>query len=54
LPKQFFSGVNETAAFVFALLTFSAGFVARPFGSLVFGMIGDLVAEKARLLQQSC
>jgi MFS family permease len=46
IAKQFFSGVNETAAFIFALLTFSAGFVARPFGSLVFGMIGDLVGRK--------
>jgi MFS family permease len=46
IAKQFFSGVNETAAFIFALLTFSAGFVARPFGSLVFGMIGDLFGRK--------
>jgi MFS family permease len=46
IAKQFFSGVNETAAFIFALLTFSAGFVARPFGSLVFGVIGDLVGRK--------
>ena len=46
IAKQFFSGVSETVAFIFALLTFSAGFVARPFGSLVFGMIGDLVGRK--------
>ncbi|CAB5283063.1 general substrate transporter [Burkholderia multivorans] len=46
IAKEFFSGVNETAAFIFALLTFSAGFVARPFGSLVFGLIGDLVGRK--------
>jgi len=46
IARQFFSGVNETAAFIFALLTFAAGFVARPFGSLVFGLIGDLVGRK--------
>lgn len=46
LAKQFFGGVNQSAAFIFALLTFSAGFVARPFGSLVFGMIGDLIGRK--------
>ncbi|MGF6408500.1 MFS family permease [Paraburkholderia sp. MM5482-R2] len=38
--------MNETTAFIFALLTFSAGFVARPFGSLVFGLIGDLIGRK--------
>jgi MFS family permease len=46
IAKQFFSGVNETAAFVFALVTFAAGFVGRPFGSLVFGWLGDLVGRK--------
>ncbi len=44
--KQFFSGVNETASFIFALLAFAAGFAVRPFGALVFGRIGDLVGRK--------
>lgn len=46
IAHQFFAGVNESAAFIFALLTFSAGFVARPFGSLIFGLIGDLIGRK--------
>jgi MFS family permease len=46
IAKQFFSGVNPTAAFIFALLAFSAGFVIRPFGALVFGRFGDLVGRK--------
>jgi hypothetical protein len=32
ISKQFFSGVNPTAAFVFALMAFAAGFAVRPFG----------------------
>jgi MFS family permease len=48
--KQFFSGVNETAAFIFALLVFAAGFAVRPFGALVFGRLGDLVGRKYTFL----
>src|SRR5580658_9352177 len=31
ISKQFFTGVNETTGFIFALLTFAAGFAVRPF-----------------------
>ena len=41
---HFFSGVNPTAAFIFALLAFAAGFAVRPFGALVFGASFILVA----------
>ncbi len=47
---QFFSGVNETARYVFALLAFAAGFAVRPFGALVFGRLGDLVGRKHTFL----
>src|SRR5690606_18980707 len=46
ISRQFFSGVNETAAFIFALLTFAAGFAVRPLGALVFGRIGDRTGRK--------
>lgn len=46
IGKQFFSGLNETSQFIFALLAFAAGFAVRPFGALVFGRIGDLVGRK--------
>jgi MFS family permease len=50
ISKQFFSGVNPTAAFIFALLAFAAGFAVRPFGALFFGRIGDLVGRKYTFL----
>src|SRR6476660_2688554 len=50
ISKQFFSGVNPTAAFIFALLAFAAGFAVRPVGALVFGRIGDLVGRKYTFL----
>src|SRR3954471_24234120 len=50
ISKQFFSGVNPTAAFIFALLAFAAGFAVRPFGALVFGRVGDLVGRKYTFL----
>ena len=50
ISKQFFSGVNETTGFIFALLAFAAGFAVRPFGALLFGRLGDLVGRKYTFL----
>ncbi|MDQ8170119.1 MAG: MFS transporter [Gemmatimonadota bacterium] len=50
IGAQFFSGVNPTAGFIFALLAFAAGFAVRPFGALVFGRLGDLVGRKHTFL----
>src|SRR3954467_1614597 len=50
ISRQFFSGVNPTAGFIFALLAFAAGFIVRPFGALVFGRLGDLVGRKHTFL----
>lgn len=50
ISKQFFSGVNETTGFIFALLAFAAGFFVRPFGALVFGRLGDLIGRKHTFL----
>src|SRR5881275_2347293 len=50
ITKQFFSGVNPTAGFIFALLAFAAGFLVRPFGALVFGRLGDMVGRKYTFL----
>ena len=50
ISAQFFSGVNETTGFIFALAAFAAGFAVRPFGALVFGRIGDMVGRKNTFL----
>src|SRR3954451_20299877 len=50
ISKQFFSGVNPTAGFIFALLAFAAGFAVRPFGAIVFGRLGDIVGRKYTFL----
>ena len=50
ISKQFFAGVNETTAFIFALLAFAAGFAVRPFGALIFGRLGDLAGRKHTFL----
>jgi MFS family permease len=50
IGAQFFSGVNETARYVFALLAFAAGFAVRPFGALIFGRLGDLVRRRHTFL----
>jgi len=50
ITKQFFSGVDETTGFIFALLAFAAGFVVRPFGAIVFGCLGDLFGRKRTFL----
>ncbi len=50
IAKQFFSGLNETSAFIFALLAFAAGFAVRPFGAIVFGRLGDMIGRKYTFL----
>lgn len=50
ISAQFFSGVNETTGFIFALAAFAAGFAVRPFGALVFGRVGDIVGRKYTFL----
>jgi len=48
--RHFFSALNETAAFVFTLLTFAAGYLVRPLGALVFGSLGDRKGRKRAFL----
>ncbi|AQR63031.1 MFS transporter [Brevundimonas sp. LM2] len=50
ISAQFFSGVNETTGFIFALMAFAAGFAVRPFGAIFFGRLGDLWGRKNTFL----
>ena len=50
ISKQFFSGMNETTAFIFALMAFAAGFAVRPFGAIFFGRLGDMIGRKYTFL----
>jgi MFS family permease len=50
ISKQFFSGLDPTAGFIFTLLGAAAGFVVRPFGALVFGRLGDMIGRKYTFL----
>ncbi|WP_175768782.1 MFS transporter [Burkholderia cenocepacia] len=48
--KQFFVVGNPLAATLLALATFAVGFVARPLGGIVFGMIGDRIGRRKTLV----
>jgi predicted MFS family arabinose efflux permease len=50
IARHFFAGVSDSQAYLFALLTFAAGFAARPFGALFFGHVGDVVGRKRAFL----
>jgi MFS family permease len=50
IAKQFFSGLDPTSGYIFALLAFAAGFLVRPFGALVFGRLGDMIGRKYTFL----
>ncbi len=50
ISRNFFSNVDESSAFVMALLAFAAGFAVRPFGAIVFGFLGDLWGRKNTFL----
>jgi MFS family permease len=50
ISRLFFSGLNVTASFIFALLAFAAGFAIRPVGALFFGRLGDIVGRKYTFL----
>src|ERR1700749_2483948 len=50
IGKAFYSAFDANTQFIFALLTFSGGFLVRPAGALVFGRVGDLVGRKYTFL----
>mgnify|MGYP001423807322 FL=1 len=49
-PAAFFGEVPESTALILSLLTFAAGFIARPIGGIIFGHFGDKVGRKKTLV----
>ena len=49
-PKLFFPASDPASATLASLATFGIAFVARPFGSALFGHFGDRVGRKATLV----
>jgi Sugar (and other) transporter len=50
IAKNFFSGLDPTSGYIFALLAFAAGFLVRPFGAIFFGRLGDMIGRKYTFL----
>ena len=50
IGKHFFTGLTDSAQYVFALLAFAAGFFVRPFGAIIFGRLGDMIGRKYTFL----
>ncbi|MFW0796839.1 MFS transporter [Gordonia sp. CPCC 205515] len=46
----FFSGLSPAAGTIASLGTFAAGYLARPFGGIIFGHFGDRVGRKSMLV----
>jgi MFS family permease len=50
IARHFFAGAGETQGYILTLLTFAAGFFARPFGAIFFGRLGDRTGRKRTFL----
>ena len=49
-PTVFFGETTPSTALILSLLTFAAGFIARPIGGIIFGHYGDKVGRKKTLV----
>ena len=49
-PTAFFGEAPPSTALILSLLTFAAGFIARPIGGIIFGHYGDRVGRKKTLV----
>jgi MFS transporter, MHS family, shikimate and dehydroshikimate transport protein len=48
--KIFFPGTSPALGVLLSLATFGVGFVARPFGALLFGVLGDRIGRRPSLV----
>jgi len=49
-PRLFFPTVDPFLGQILSFLTFTAGFVARPLGGVIFGYLGDRIGRKSTLV----
>ncbi|WP_418908792.1 MFS transporter [Glutamicibacter endophyticus] len=49
IASQLFSPADPSSAFLMTLAVFAVGFIARPIGGFLFGIIGDKVGRKASM-----
>jgi metabolite-proton symporter len=49
-PRLFFPTVDPFLGQILSFLTFTAGFVARPLGGIIFGHLGDRIGRKSTLV----
>jgi metabolite-proton symporter len=49
-PTLFFPEVDPFVGQILSFLTFTAGFVARPLGGVIFGYLGDRIGRKSTLV----
>ena len=49
-PTAFFGEATPSTALLLSLLTFAAGFIARPIGGIIFGHYGDRIGRKKTLV----
>ena len=49
-PTAFFGEATSSTALILSLLTFAAGFIARPIGGIIFGHYGDRIGRKKTLV----
>ena len=49
IGRQFFPTEDPISSLLAAFGVFAAGFLMRPFGSLIFGHVGDKMGRKAAL-----
>src|SRR6202012_3810743 len=50
IARHFFASAGEAQGYLLTLLTFAAGFFARPFGAVFFGRLGDRTGRKRTFL----
>jgi metabolite-proton symporter len=49
-PRLFFPGFSPAVGVILSFCTFTAGFLSRPLGGVVFGYLGDRVGRKSTLV----